>query len=350
LNERDNIEVVTARLDDALSGIGWEAIFVDDDSADGTIERIRDLARVDGRIRAMRRIKRRGLAGACIEGMLASSAPFVAVMDADLQHDERRLVEMYDILSAGRADVVVASRYLPEGHVEAGLSRARRWGSRSATRLARYLLNVSLHDPMSGFFMIRREIVDGMAGKLSQQGFKLLLDILASASKPLRIEEIPYVFGPRLHGTSKLDSSVVLAYLGLLVAKLSGDLVSARFLAFGLVGTSGVVVHLAILAVALRAGSPFAASQTAAMIVAMISNYSLNNLLTYRDRRRRGWRFLSGLALFGALCSFGLVAGVGISTLFYQRDPQWWVAGLAGAAVGAVWNYVTNSAVTWRAA
>jgi dolichol-phosphate mannosyltransferase len=202
---------------------------------------------------------------------------------------------------------------------------------------------------MSGFFAIRREVVDRLAPRLSDQGFKILLDILASSPEPLRIREIPYVFRPRLHGESKLDAAIVIEYLGLIVAKLSRDLVSIRFLLFALVGASGVIVNLAVLWGALEAGAGFAAAQTIAMLTAMASNYALNNALTYRDRRRRGWRFLTGLLMFAALCSVGVIGGVGVSTFIYERGPGWWLAGLAGAAVGTLWNYVTSTVITWRA-
>lgn len=349
LNEKANIPLLVERLADALAGIRWEVVFADDDSKDGTIQAVRRIATADSRVRGLRRIARHGLSGACLEGMLSSSAPIVAVMDADLQHDEKCLPEMFNLLKATDADLVVATRYNTGGSAAEGFGTIRAWGSRLAVRLAKSLLRIELSDPMSGFFMLRHEIVDAAAPRLSQQGFKILLDIVATTREPLRIREIPYRFGQRLHGESKLDASVVLEYLGLLVAKASGDLVSTRFLAFGMVGSAGVIVHLATLRLLLVNGLTFTPAQTTAMLVAMTFNYTINNALTYRDRRRRGWRFFTGLGMFAGLCSFGVVAGVGVSTVFYESEPRWWLAGLAGAAVGAAWNYVTNSAITWRA-
>ncbi|MEF0862785.1 glycosyltransferase [Rhizobium paranaense] len=337
------------RLRQALAGISWEVVFVDDDSKDGTIDFIRRLALRDHRICGIRRIGRRGLAGACMEGILSSSAPIVAVMDADLQHDERRLAEMLAILKSGEADLVVATRFDDGGGANGGLSRIRHLGSRLAIRLAQILLGVVLTDPMSGFFMTRREIVERVAPRLSQHGFKILLDIVASSPAAIRTEEVPFTFPPRLHGESKLDASVVTEYLGLVVAKASGDLISARFLLFGLVGFCGVIVHLTVLYLLLRQELSFVVAQTGAMLGAMLFNFTLNNALTYRDRRRRGWRFVTGLILFASLCSVGVIAGVGVSAALYQDSPQWWLDGIAGALVGALWNYVTNSAITWRA-
>lgn len=349
-NERENIIPLVERLRAALVGVTWEAIFVDDDSSDRTVDVVRSLSLIDRRIRGIRRIHRRGLAGACLEGILSTSAPIVAVMDADLQHDETRLVAMLAMMRNNRTDLVVATRYAGEGSSDEGFNRIRQAGSQVAIRIARRLLKIETSDPMSGFFMVNRTLIDELAPKLSQQGFKILLDIIASAPMPLKIAEISYVFRPRVHGESKLDASVVFEYLGLLIAKWTGDMVSSRMLLFGLVGLSGVVVHLTMLRLLLLGGLAFPASQAVAMLAAVVSNYTFNNVLTYRDRRRRGVRFLTGLMLFSACCSIGVLAGTGVSSLFYNAEPQWWLAGLAGAVIGAGWNYITSSLVTWRQA
>ncbi|MDE1992394.1 MAG: glycosyltransferase family 2 protein [Rhizobiaceae bacterium] len=347
-NERDNIVPLIERLRTALRNIAWEVIFVDDDSVDKTLDVVRDLSIRDRRIRGIRRINRRGLAGACVEGILSSSAPIVAVMDADLQHDETRLAEMLEIIRRDEGDLVVATRYGDEGSADGALTSIRSAGSRVAIRAAQRLLHVETTDPMSGFFMVRRWIVEKAAPKLSQQGFKILLDLIASSPRSVRIAEIPYVFRPRIHGESKMDAAVVTEYLGLLVSKWSGDLISGRIALFGMVGSSGVVLHLAVLRLLLLQGATFSIAQLGAMLVAMVSNYTLNNTLTYRDRRRRGWQLLTGLVLFSLLCSVGILAGVGVSSLFYGNKSQWWLAGLAGAVIGAAWNYITNSLITWR--
>jgi dolichol-phosphate mannosyltransferase len=347
LNERANIAILVRRLACALEGISWEAIFVDDDSADGTMDEVRRLGRLDPRIRGIRRISRRGLAGAVLEGMLSTSAESITVMDGDLQHDETQITAMLSLLRNGEADVVVASRYLKIGDENLGLSKFRKRGSRIATRLAQLILRRPLSDPMSGFFTLRSDVVDRVASKLSQQGFKILLDLIASSDASIVVREVPFAFRQRLYGESKLDTAVVLEYGSLLLSKASGGLLSIRLLMFGFVGCSGLLVNLALLAILLKGGLGFAEAQSIAMVGAMTSNYTLNNALTYRDRRRRGWRFLSGLASFAALCSLGLVAGVGVSTLLYQNHAQWWLAGIVGAAMGAGWNYATTSAITW---
>ena len=347
-NEAANIPILVKLLETALAGIAWEAIVVDDNSPDGTTEVARRIAQSEPRLRVIRRIGRRGLSGACIEGILASSAPFVAIMDADLQHDETLLPKMLEELKSGDADLVVASRKAEGGTVGEGLSTIRAWGSNIANGLAQKLLNVTLSDPMSGFFMVRREKAEALAPKLSAQGFKILLDLVSSAGGTLKIRELPFTFRERQHGESKLDTLVTLDYFGLLLAKYFGDIVSVRFLMFGLVGASGLVVHLAALRLFLLGGLEFNFAQTAASFVAMTTNFFLNNQLTYRDRRLRGLRALVGLLTFYAVCSVGVLANVGVANLIYADPSYWWFAGTAGAIMGAVWNYAASSALTWR--
>ena len=347
-NEAANIRPLADKLRAALKGIAFEVIFVDDDSPDGTAEVARQLSREDPRFRCIRRIGRRGLASACVEGMLAGQGPVVAVIDADMQHDETILPQLFRMVRDGEADLAVASRYAPGGSAES-FSGVRGWGSRLATSITQRLLKVRFSDPMSGFFATRREVVEAAAPHLSPDGFKILLDIAASHPTPLTVKEAPYVFGARQHGDSKMDNRVVADFLGLIVSKATGGLVSIRFLSFAAVGFTGVFVHLVALRLALAIeGMPFAAAQAAATLVAMTTNFTLNNLLTYKDRMLRGFDFLRGLLAFYAVCSVGAVANVGVATWIFEGQQLWWIAGLAGAAMGAVWNYVFSDLVIWR--
>jgi dolichol-phosphate mannosyltransferase len=347
LNERDNVPLVAAELARVLGDAAWEVVFVDDDSPDGTIEVVRALAKDDPRIRGLSRIGRRGLAGAVIEGVLSTSAPFIAVMDGDLQHDAGTLPEMLRMLRSREADIVVGSRFVAASGPAHNSSR-RNAASAIGNTLARWLLRVELHDPMSGFFAMRRDVFERTEHRLSHHGFKILLDLLASAREPLVVREIQSDFRPRHAGESKLDSLVALDYVGLLVAKATGGHLPIRFVLFSLVGSLGLLVHLTMLRLLLGVDAGFAVAQTAATLVAMVFNYVLNNSLTFRDHQRRGLRFLTGLAMFMAICSVGVVANVGIASLVYEESPRWLLAGVAGAAVGVVWNYVANSVITWR--
>jgi dolichol-phosphate mannosyltransferase len=346
-NEKANIPILVERLAQLLTSCDWEVIFVDDNSPDGTAAAARIIGETDSRVRCIRRIGRRGLAGACLEGMLASQARYVAVMDADLQHDESLLVPMLEALRAGRADVAVASRYLYGGSA-AGLSKQRSRVSRGSNALVRLLLGIDLTDPMSGHFMIRRDALEAIAPSLSTQGFKILLDILATARGSLRTIELPSTFRKRQHGESKLDSKIALDFAALVTAKLTNDAVSARFLLFCLVGLTGIAIHLSILSALLITDLSFGAAQAFATIGAIAWNFVLNNLFTYRDQRLTGWQFVTGLIRFQVICAIGAISNVGIATWIYDYDETWWIAGLGGALIGTVWNFVVSAALVWR--
>jgi dolichol-phosphate mannosyltransferase len=347
--ERGNVAELVRRLDAALTGIAWEAIFVDDNSPDGTAAAVKDIAARDPRVRCLLRVGRRGLAGACIEGILSSAAPFVAVIDADLQHDEKVLPRMLARLTGGQADLVAATRYV-EGGSAASFSEGRGAISRLATKLTHRLVGTALSDPMSGFFMMRRDRFDELAPRLSPVGFKILLDIAATGGPSLRIAEQPYSFGERLEGESKFNAQIGVEFLGLLLAKMTGDLVDPRFIFFALVGAIGLVVHLVTLALLLwLLPEPFRVAQMLATFVAMTSNFLLNNELTYRDRRLKGWAMLRGFVLFCLIGSVGVIANVDLAGWLYVERPIWWVAGAVGAVMSALWNYAMSTLFVWRA-
>jgi dolichol-phosphate mannosyltransferase len=348
LNERENIEPLLTLITAALPNTAWEVIFVDDDSRDGTPEHVRAQARRDPRVRCVQRIGRRGLATACMEGVLACASPFIAVMDADLQHDERLLPQMLQVLDNGAADLVIGSRYVPGGGV-GDWSSGRVRMSGLATRLARVICKANVADPLSGFFMCRREVFEAALRRMSGQGFKVLLDLLASSPEPPRVRELPYSFRERQHGESKLDAMIAWEYGMLLADKLVGRFVPVRFALFGLIGGLGLIVHLGTLWLALNLlGIEFAAAQAVATIVAMTSNFVLNNQFTYRDQRLRGLGLLRGLVVFYLICGVGAVANVGVASYAFTSSHTWWLAGVAGAVVGSVWNFAMSSVFTWR--
>ncbi len=346
-NESQNVAELVRRVAAGLDGVAWELVFVDDDSPDGTAGVVRALAQRDARVRVVHRLGRRGLASACIEGVMATSAPFVAVMDADLQHDEALLPRMLAALKREAVDLVIGSRYVAGGSVDAW-DESRRAKSRLATRLAHRVLPAPVADPMSGFFMARREVIEQRAGRLSAVGFKILLDLLTADPTPLRIVELPYQFRNRIAGESKLDSGVAWDFVMLLADRLLGRYVPARFLAFAAVGGVGVLVHFAILTLLLKALSvPFAWAQGVATAATMVFNFAVNNALTYRDRKLKGAGWWGGLLSFVAVCSVGAAANVGVASYLFEHDTMWALAGLAGILVGAVWNYAVTGAYTW---
>jgi dolichol-phosphate mannosyltransferase len=346
-NERENIAELIGRLVACLGDRSWEVVFVDDDSPDGTADLVREHAAADSRVRCLQRIGRRGLSSACIEGMLATTAPFLAVIDADLQHDERLLPQMLDALKQGDTDMVVGSRYAPGGDIGDWDARRARM-SRLATRLSRVLVPADLTDPMSGFFMMRRSVLDASVHKLSAIGFKILADLFASFPRPLRFKELAYRFRVRRAGESKLDSVTTWDYVMLLLDKLIGRWIPVRFLAFSIVGAVGIAVHLAVLTLVFRGlHRGFVEGQAVATFIAMTFNYAVNNVLTYRDMRLRGVRWLRGWVSFVLACSIGGFANLGVASSVYGLGRGWFPAAIAGIVIGAVWNYAVTMMFTW---
>lgn len=344
--ERDNIAPLLAALDSALQGEDWETIVVVDDAADGTEDVVRERAQQDRRVRCIHRIGRRGLASACIEGMLASSAPYIAVMDADLQHDESLLRALVEALKSGDADVAVASRYM-EGASTGELKASRVRISRLASSLGRLLCR-DLTDPMSGFFVLRRSFLERVVRRLYGRGFKILLDLVAAERGRLRVTELPYRMRSRVRGESKLGARVVAEFFLLILYHLSGRLVPARFFLFGAVGLTGVGVHLAVLWAAYNvAGTGFLASQALATWVAMTSNFFLNNAFTYGDRRLHGRLLWRGLLSFYAACGIGAFINIAVAQWLFMQSFAYWAAGLTGALIAAVWNFLTTASLTW---
>ena len=359
-NERGNLSGMVQRLDAALAGIGWEVIVVDDNSPDGTADEARALALADPRVRVLQRIGRRGLASAAIEGMCATSAPIVAVMDADHQHDPALLPGMLAAVESGDYDLAYASRFAEGASTEAWGRPDRVKASGFANALARRVTGVELTDPMSGYFMLPAAILRADAHRLSGVGFKILLDILATVQTPLRVKEFPLDFAARAEGESKLDRTVVFEFLVGLYDKWLGRFIPTRFALFGTVGALGAVVHLTVLAMVLRGfGAEFKLShyppeaafitgQTTAALMAMTFNFALNNELTYADKRLRGlWPLLRGWGKFAATCSFGMLANIGVSTALVRVGIQAYPAAIAGIILASVWNFALSSKFVW---
>ncbi|WP_236899740.1 glycosyltransferase family 2 protein [Devosia sp. SL43] len=349
-NERDNIELLYEKVAIALGDTPWEMIVVDDNSPDGTADVVNELSRVYANVRCLRRFGRRGLASACVEGMAVTAAPYVAVIDADLQHDEAILPEMLKRALDG-ADLVVGSRFADGGSAGEGLSTARLSGSNFANKLAGMIAGQAVSDPMSGFFLMRREAALKAAPKLASDGFKVLIDLIVTSARmgaPLKIAEVPYTFRPRHAGESKMNPLIVIQYLGLWFSKLTNGALPPSFLLFGLVGGTGVVVHLAVLAAFTAMGQGFVLSQIMATLTAMAWNFVLNNNLTYADRKLRGTRLITGFLSFCAICALGGIANISVANAIYQWDHQTFIAGLSGAVMSSVFNYAVTRAFTWK--
>lgn len=349
-NEKLNIRPLVSLLDKALVDINWEVVFVDDDSPDGTADEVRELAITRLDVRVIHRIGRRGLSGACIEGILSSAAPYVAVMDGDLQHDETVLISMIASFNTDpELNLVIGSRNVEGGSSGNGLSGMRSFGSNIATVMARKLLKIQVQDPMSGFFMIKLESFREVVGELQKQGFKILTDLLSASRGGWKIKEIPFVFKERQYGQSKMDSAVTLEYFGLILARLTGGAISIRFVLFLFVGCTGILVQLLMVGIFLNIMSlSFFYSQILAVTVAMTSNFFLNNILTYRDQSLNGKYILFGLLSFYFVCSLGAIANVAVANLVYNFVPLWILASFFGSVVSSLWNFMSSKWLTWR--
>lgn len=348
--ELDNIEPLLESLRQSLRGIEYEVIFVDDDSPDGTAAAVRAISRTDPRVRVLQRIGRRGLSSACLEGMMATAAPYIAVMDADLQHDERILPAMLSQLKEEKLDLVAATRN-KEGGGMGDFAGHRVRLSHLGRRLSRIVSHTDLSDPMSGFFVVDRSFLEEVIHSASGTGFKILLDLVASSRRPVRFAEVPYTFRQRIRGTSKLDILVGIEYLQLLLDKTLGNLIPPRFFIFSMVGALGLLLSIGVLYLLFSVlKMQFSLAQAITTFVAMTANFFLNNSLTYRDRRLRGQRVVIGLMTFYAACFVGAVVNVRIAEFTKDAGMPWYLAGACGLAVGAVWNYGVTSITTWRRA
>lgn len=360
-NERKNLRGMIDRLDAALAGVPWEVIVVDDNSPDGTADEARAIAQDDPRVRVIQRIGRRGLSSAAIEGMCATAAPVVAVMDADHQHDPALLPGMLAAIESGNHDLAYASRFAEGSSTEEWGRPDRVKASNLANRIANKVTGVELSDPMSGYFMLRTEVLRADAHRLSGVGFKILLDILATVEAPLRIREFPMNFAARAEGESKLDRTVVFEFLVGLYDKWLGRIIPTRFALFGTVGALGVFVQLGMLWVMLHLvfgerfvygnwdeSTTFNVANTVAAVVAMTFNFVLNNELTYSDKRLRGLGpVLKGWAQFALTCSLGLLTNIGSAAVLKSMGIHDVVAVIVGIVLGSVWNFALSNKFVW---
>jgi dolichol-phosphate mannosyltransferase len=346
--ERPNVPILLERIKAVLSDTAWEVLYVDDHSPDGTADAVRATAVTDRRIRVIERIGRRGLSSACVEGMMASAAPYIAVMDADLQHDESVLPQMLHKIKTEKLDVVIASRRMTGGSM-GDFAKERVKLSEVGSRISQLICRCDVTDAMSGFFVVEAKFFRALVPRLTGSGFKILVDILASSRTVPHVGEVPYRFRNRELGESKLDVNVQLEYIFLIIDKLVGNWIPTRFALFVLVGALGVLVHLAVLApLYLNHRHHFPQAQLIATIVAMTFNFLLNNLVTFRDRKLRGWRLLTGLLTFYTACSLGAVMNLAFSNMLIQQGIPWYLAGISGSGISSVWNYGVNTVLTWR--
>jgi dolichol-phosphate mannosyltransferase len=347
-NEKDNVRLIIQKLRYVLSKIRWEVIFVDDNSADQTAQLIKQIGQKDFRVRIIHRIGRRGLSSAAIEGMLASTAPYILLMDADHQHDETLIPHMLTKLKRKHLDLVIASRFTEDAD-QASMSYLRTQISRFANKISRSCIDYEVKDMMSGFFILKSSVIQNTAPYLSKIGFKILADILASSKNKLKIEEMPYTFRARHKGESKLDARVTYEFILLILDKLLGRLIPLRLISFLIVGSIGLVVHiLTFLYLHFYLSLDFKIAQIISVLFAITSNYTLNNALTYFDLRHKGDQWFKGLLSFMLISGLGAMANVGLSFIMFDHSINWQLSLISGILVGVMWNYILTQKYTWE--
>lgn len=347
-NERENVVSIITRLEKSVLGPTIDqVVFVDDDSPDGTWQVIREISS-SLRLTCVHRIGRTGLSSAVIEGMMIARTPYIAVMDADGQHDPKDLEVMATRARRKTLDLIIGSRFLTRSSQDshAGLRhQASKWGN----RIARVMLGRPISDPLTGLFVVRHAALMTVVRGLKPIGFKILFDLLfLMRNGQYQIEEQQIDFGRRLAGQSKLDAAVIIEFVDQIAHRLSRGLVPEKFLSFAAVGSVGVAVHFIALYGFVEAGLLFWVAQSMATLAAMFSNYVLNNEVTFRRLRRKGFDWFSGLLLFVAFCSVGALANVGIASALFESDYVWWLSGLAGVIVGTVFNFSLARSYVWK--
>ena len=349
-NEKDNIFRILERLKKVLKSITYEIIFIDDNSPDGTAAVIKDCIKNSSKIHLIHRIGRKGLAGAVIEGVFAANADLVAVMDCDLQHDETKLLDMIDLFSKNNSlDIVIGSRFTETGEIsEKAFSKMRELGSKATTLIIKKVLNIASTDPLSGFFMVKKKSFLKSSENLQTQGFKVLADFLATSGKNIKIKEIGYSFKNRIAGESKMNFLTALELIGLVLSQILKGRVSIRFILFCMVGLSGIFVQLLITGLAMLLINQFPTSQTLGIVAAMTSNYFLNNIITFQERKLKSLDLIRGLFSFYLICSLGAFANIAIATYVFGFSSNWLISSFIGACFGAVWNFTLTSIFTWK--
>ena len=353
-NESENLPELLPKIRSALSDVPHEIIVVDDDSPDHTWKVAQELSQQLGDVHVIRRIGRRGLSSAVIEGFLAAKGDVLMVMDADGQHDTGLLHQLHDAVTK-HGGIAIGSRYVSGGSV--GEWDERRYMlSRIATKMALSLCAVKAKDPMSGFFAIDRKAFEEVLPRLNPKGFKILLDLLVHVPKSTPVTELPFTFATRQHGESKLSRRVQLEFLEYLYDVSLGNWIPLTFVKYCIVGGLGVGIHLTayiLLSAFFARGLPltlmgFSLALLGAIETAIIFNFWLNNLWTFAQAKLQGIAMVQGFLKYNLACVFGALANYAVSTYLYSHGLGEIVSVIVGACAGIVWNYTMSRMFAWK--
>ncbi len=351
-NEEKNITPIINEIIERNNAYNIEIIVVDDNSSDNTENLIREISKKDSRIRIISRIDRFGLSSAIKEGCLNARGDIIAVMDSDGQHEAKSLFQAIDYLSNNNKDIVLGSRFLDKSSIE-GLSKNRKDSSSIANKIARFSLHNNyeiLTDYLTGFFVLRRYSCLSIIKKIDVNGFKFLYELLALSKGRLNVYELPLKFKPRRSGNSKLDIAVVWDFNISIIHSLLGRVIPRRAISFGIVGLTGVFVQLTSLYFLLWFTKfPFIKILPFAVIIAACSNFLINNLLTFKNKRLNGLGLFVGLIKFLLISSLPVIANVGLASSFYFFiSSNTFFSQIAGIFVVFIWNYAASSKFVWN--
>jgi dolichol-phosphate mannosyltransferase len=343
-NEAGNIPMIYDSLAEALAGRAWELVIVDDDSPDGTADAARALSLKHDNVRCIQRVQDRGLASAVHWGVQAAHGEAIVVMDGDLQHEPALIPQMLDALQAGH-DIVSGSRFMKGA--APGLSDLRRRLSDWGNRLTNRFLGTALSDPLTGFFATSRRLFLDSIPQMQADGFKVFFDLVYH-NRRVTIRELPFEFQPRRHGESKLQLYVLWLLACDIVSKLSRGMLPPRLVSFVGVGLIGSIFHFSILYASMGMGAVFWMAQAIATVVAMVFNFTINNVLTYSDDRLRGAAFYKGLLLYSLIASVGIVANVSTAQITYiSLKGHTFIAASTGLVIDVIWRFVVSNRLIW---
>ncbi|MCP5503030.1 MAG: glycosyltransferase family 2 protein [Leptospiraceae bacterium] len=362
-NEKDNICILIPKLKELFiqNSISYEIIVVDDDSPDLTWKIARDKFEDDISVRVIRRVGKKGLSSAVIDGMSVARGKYLGVIDADMQHDESILPRMLKEME--EYEVVIGSRKVEDGgYGEWGF--IRKMMSKGATLVAKIFLPIPVKDPMSGFFIVRKELFDELVSSINPRGFKILLEFIGR-KKQVKAKEVGYVFRTRQYGTTKMSSSVIQNYLAALYDIRFGKYISLTFLVYAFVGLIGLAINFSIRKTSAfvfadeQNQSPLSIPVLSGFIASLFSNYILNNIWTFKQFRISGvLQQIKGFITFSLISVLGLLIQLSvwnfllqIHNITFMNPAENWLSyfyNFVGIVVATASNYYLNKNITWE--
>ena len=348
-NEIQNIIPLVQKIKVSLnSKINWEIIFVDDNSPDKTYEKIKSLKKDYSNIKVIKRLNERGLAGAVLTGLNSCSYEQIIIMDADLQHDPIFILKLLNKMYQNEASIVVASRFIKDSKSN-NFHILREIGSKTMIKVFNLFSSIKLYDPMSGFFIIKKDLFLKISKNLSSDGYKILADIILNIPKNVKVSQIPIDFKQRHAGESKMNLKVLWDLLLVIIHSFLKKYVPREYLSYIGVGMIGLSFHVMSLYLLYKIiDISFLISHLIATLIAIFVNYTLNNILTFYNNNLMGIKWLLGLINYYIFCSYGIFISFAIAKTLIGFNFNWFIAGLVGAFTASVWNFSMSKFIIWH--